>query len=65
MAALLVLPAATRRWLVALFAWHLLMEAVPWFLPSPIITNHYSPSVSTHHGLLMEIIKMQPGIAAI
>jgi hypothetical protein len=42
MAALLVLLAANRRWLVAIFAWHPLMEAVRLFPSSPIITNRYS-----------------------
>jgi transposase len=42
MAALLVLLGATRRWLIAIFAWHPLMAAVHWFPPSPIITNRYS-----------------------
>jgi len=42
MAALLVLSAPTRRWLVAIFACHPLMEALRWFPPSPIITNRYS-----------------------
>jgi len=42
MAALLVLLAATRRWLVASSAWHPLMEAVRLFPSSPIITNRYS-----------------------
>jgi transposase len=43
-AALLVLSGATQRWLVAIFAWHILMEAVRWFPPSPIFTNRYSPA---------------------
>jgi transposase len=38
MAALLVLRGATRRWLVAISAWHPLMAAVRWF-PSPITTT--------------------------
>jgi transposase len=42
MAALLLLLGATRRWLVAIFAWHPLMAAVHWFPPSLIITNRYS-----------------------
>ena len=41
-AALWVLLGATRRWLVAIFAWHPLVEAVRWFPPSPIFTNRYS-----------------------
>jgi transposase len=41
-AALWVLLGATRRWLVAIFAWHALMEAVRWFPPSPTFTNRYS-----------------------
>jgi Transposase DDE domain len=42
MAALWPLLGATRRWLVAIFAWHPLIEAVSWFPPSPIFTNRYS-----------------------
>jgi transposase len=41
-AALWVLLGATRRCLVAIFAWHPLMEAIRWFPPSPIFTNRYS-----------------------
>ena len=41
-AALWVLLGATRRWLVAIFAWHPLMEALRCFPLSPIITNRYS-----------------------
>jgi transposase len=47
MAALLVLLGATRRWLVAIFAWHPLTAAVRRFT-SPITTTGYSPAVTTY-----------------
>jgi hypothetical protein len=37
---LLMLLGATRCWLVAISAWHPLMETVGWF-PSPITTTGY------------------------
>jgi len=46
MAALLVLLGATRRWLVAISAWHPLIAAVRWF-PSPITTTGNSSAATT------------------
>jgi hypothetical protein len=46
MAALLVLLGATRRWLVAISAWHPLIAAVRWF-PSPITTTGNSSAPTT------------------
>jgi transposase len=48
MAALLVLLGATRRWLVAISAWHPLIAAVRWFpLPSTTIGNSSAPTTYT------------------
>ena len=47
MAALLVLLGATRRWLVAISAWHPLIAAVRWF-PSPITTTGNSSAATTY-----------------
>jgi hypothetical protein len=47
MAALLALLRATRRWLVAISAWHPLIAAVRWF-PSPITTTGNSSAATTY-----------------
>jgi transposase len=47
MAALLALLRATRRWLVAISAWHPLIAAVRWF-PSPITTTGNSSAPTTY-----------------
>jgi len=48
MAALLALLRATRRWLVAISAWHPLIAAVRWFpLPSTTIGNSSAPTTFT------------------
>src|SRR5271167_4216219 len=46
-ATLLLLLGATRRWLVAIFAWHPLMVAMSWF-PSSIIAAEESSATTTY-----------------
>ena len=44
---LMMLPGATRCWLVAISAWHPIMATVRWF-PSPITTTGYSSAATTY-----------------